>query len=105
MKTLALVLGLLASSIAFAQTGETTAPAADSGNSSKPEDDAPIGLFITPWRNEPAGRTEEKPARLLQADLTPIDQVVFERQVQYNDALEAHAAKKSAKAAEKPAAP
>lgn len=103
MKTLAFALALLATP-AWAQTAPDTAtpPAADS--TAKPDDDTPIGLFITPWRNEIAGRSEDRPARLLQADLSPIDKVVFERQVEYYDALEAHAAKK-AKPAEKAAAP
>lgn len=54
-------------------------------------DDSPIGLFIMPWRNSAAQKDIDRPARLLQNDLSPIDQVVFDRQVEYHDVLEAHA--------------
>ena len=94
MKSFMLVLTLSFSGLAFAQDA---APAANTAPST--EDDAPIGLFITPWRNEAATRTEDRPARLLQADLSPIDQTVFDRQVIYYDVLEAHSAKKAAAAA------
>ena len=56
-------------------------------------DDSPIGLFIMPWRDSAAEKDIDRPARLLQAEMAPIDPIVFERQVEYYDALDAHANK------------
>jgi hypothetical protein len=56
-------------------------------------DDSPIGLFIMPWRNSSAEKDIDRPARLLQGDMSPIDQVVFDRQTEYFDVLEEHAKK------------
>jgi hypothetical protein len=51
------------------------------------ERESPIGLYITPWRNSYAEQDIDRPARLLQVDLSPVDRVVFSRQVEYFDAL------------------
>ena len=45
------------------------------------------GLFITPWHNASAEDDIDRPARLLQEELMPIDEDVFVRQVEYNEAL------------------
>lgn len=89
----------------------TTPPAANSKGAApaaaqptvKPAeaDDSPIGLFIMPWRNSAAQKDIDRPARLMQADMAPIDPLVFERQVEYYDVLEAHA-NKTAKTESKP---
>lgn len=50
-------------------------------------EDAPFGLDIYPWRESPAERDIDRPARLLQEQALPIDRVVFERQLEYYDAL------------------
>lgn len=71
-------------SAAAPKSGEKPAAAAD---------DSPIGLFIMPWRNSTAEKDIDRPARLLQGDMSPIDQVVFDRQTEYFDVLEAHAKK------------
>jgi hypothetical protein len=55
--------------------------------------DSPIGLFIMPWRNSSAEKDIDRPARLLQGDMSPIDQAVFDRQTEYFDVLEAHTKK------------
>jgi hypothetical protein len=63
------------------------------------ERESPIGLYITPWRNSYAEQDIDRPARLLQVDLSPVDRVVFSRQVEYYDALtEARKAKTAPKA-------
>jgi hypothetical protein len=63
------------------------------------ERESPIGLYITPWRNAYAEQDIDRPARLLQVDLSPVDRVVFSRQVEYFDALaEARKAKTAPKA-------
>lgn len=51
------------------------------------ERESPIGLFITPWRNAFAEKDIDRPARLLQEELLPIDEKVFVRQVEYYEAL------------------
>lgn len=51
------------------------------------ERESPIGLYITPWRNAYSEQDIDRPPRLLQVDMSPIDKVVFARQVEYYDAL------------------
>jgi hypothetical protein len=51
------------------------------------ERESPIGLFITPWRNATPEREADRPARLLQEQMLPIDRTVFERQLEYYEAL------------------
>ncbi|HSW11916.1 MAG TPA: hypothetical protein VLI06_03680 [Solimonas sp.] len=51
------------------------------------ERESPIGLYITPWRNANPERDIDRPARLLQEEMLPIDRTVFERQLEYYDAL------------------
>lgn len=77
----------------------------DSGTTIVGERESPIGLYITPWRNAYSEQDIDRPARLLQVDVAPIDRTVFARQVEYYSALtEAAEAKKAAPAAA-PAAP
>lgn len=75
----------------------------DSGTTIVGERESPIGLYITPWRNAYAEQDIDRPARLLQVDMSPIDREVFARQVEYYDALTAAAQAK--KAPSKPVAP
>ncbi len=51
------------------------------------ERESPIGLFITPWRNASAEKDIDRPARLLQEELLPMDEDVFVRQTEYYEAL------------------
>lgn len=51
------------------------------------ERESPIGLYITPWRESRAESGMDRPARLLQEKLTPIDEAVFVRQIEYHNAL------------------
>lgn len=70
----------------------------DSGTTIVGERESPIGLYITPWRNAYAEQDIDRPARLLQVDMSPIDRDVFARQIEYHDALTAAAQAKAAPA-------
>jgi len=54
------------------------------------EQEAPIGLYIMPWRQSQAQAGLDRPARLLDEALLPLDLDVFKRQVEYHRALSAH---------------
>jgi hypothetical protein len=54
------------------------------------EQESPIGLYIMPWRNSAAEGGLDRPARLLDEALLPLDQDVFRRQVEYHRALSEH---------------
>ncbi len=92
-----LIAGLLAASAAFAQDEmpsigspkpAATNKAADAaGTTIIGERESPIGLYITPWRESRAEQDMDRPARLLQEKLVPIDEVVFVRQIEYYNAL------------------
>jgi len=68
-----------------AKPQSTKAPA--SGTTIIGERESPIGLYITPWRDARPEADIDRPARLLQEDLRPIDEKVFLRQVEYHRAL------------------
>lgn len=74
----------------------------DPGTTIVGERESPIGLYITPWRNAFAEQDIDRPPRLMQLDMLPIDRDVLARQVEYYDALKAAAAAKSAARAPKP---
>ncbi len=54
------------------------------------EQESPIGLYIMPWRNSAAEGGLDRPARLLDEALLPLDENVFRRQVEYHRALSEH---------------
>jgi hypothetical protein len=58
-----------------------------SGTTIVGERESPIGLYITPWRNAYAEQDIDRPARLLQVDMSPVDRDVFARQLEYYAAL------------------
>ncbi len=58
------------------------------------EGESPLGLYLTPWRESRPEKDIDRPARLLQEDMRPIDKDVFERQVEYYDALSGAAKRK-----------
>lgn len=66
---------------------------AASGTTVIGEQDSPIGLYITPWRNSAAAGGLDRPARLLDEALLPLDPDVFKRQVEYHRALSEHLSK------------
>jgi len=54
------------------------------------EQESPIGLYIMPWRQSAAQAGLDRPARLLDEALMPLDPEVFKRQVEYHRALSEH---------------
>ena len=54
------------------------------------EQESPIGLYIMPWRQSQSQAGLERPARLLDEALLPLDPDVFKRQVEYHRVLSAH---------------
>jgi hypothetical protein len=65
-----------------------TRPAADeAGTTIIGERESPIGLYIMPWRESPPESGMDRPARLLQEKLLPVDEQVFIRQIEYHNAL------------------
>ena len=58
------------------------------------EGESPLGLLLTPWIDSRPEKDIDRPARLLQEDMRPIDKDVFERQVEYYDALSGAAKRK-----------
>jgi hypothetical protein len=54
------------------------------------EQESPIGLYIMPWRQSAATAGLDRPARLLDEALLPLDLDVFKRQVDYHRTLSAH---------------
>lgn len=119
MRTLFLLTVLALSGPAFAQTdakakapatAEDDQPALDTTAKVKAAEDgglgttvitgegeSPLGLYLTPWRDSKPEKDIDRPARLLQEDLRPIDKDVFERQTQYYEALTGAAKGKAAK--------
>lgn len=73
-----------------------TAPTANTsaGTTIFGERESPIGLYITPWRDARPEDNIDRPARLLQEKMRPIDRAVFNRQVEYHEALSAALKKK-----------
>jgi len=97
MKRLALAFALLLPALALAQTG---APPAQPGKKTTSgivgalsgEHEAPLGLYIVPWRNSDAAGGPGRPARMMDEALTLHDDEVFDRQVEYYRALSEHLA-------------
>lgn len=86
--------------LSFAVTAQEPAPAVTdpaAGTTIVGEDESPMGLFIMPWRNSGADAGLDKPARLLDEALLPLDRDVFRRQVEYYTTLSEHSAQQSAK--------
>jgi hypothetical protein len=53
------------------------------------DQESPIGLYITPWKDEYAERGLDRPARLLDEALLPIDPATFRRQIEYYNTITA----------------
>ena len=70
---------------------QSSAPAqAGGGTQVIGEQESPIGLYIMPWRQSAAEGGLDRPARLLEDQLLPLDPDVFRRQVEYHRALSEH---------------
>jgi hypothetical protein len=103
--TLLLGAALLAAAPVFAQTA-TPAPAAEPeagpaanvdpdsngtpGTTIVGDKESPIGLYLTPWKNEYADRDMDRAAQFQQGDLKLVDPQVFDRQIQYYDRINAY---------------
>lgn len=72
---------------ALAQTEDD--PLRLEGSTIRGDQELPIGLYITPWRDSEPEQGIDKPARLLDEALVPIDPDAFRRQMLYWQALEA----------------
>lgn len=66
---------------------DATASAKDDGTTIIGERESPIGLYITPWRNAFSQQDIDRPPRLLEVNLEPVDPIVLGRQVEYYHAL------------------
>lgn len=71
-----------------AATPPAEAPAADAdsspiGTNIFGDKESPIGLYITPWKNAYAEKGLDRPARLLDEAVEPIDPGTFRRQMEY----------------------
>lgn len=94
MRTLLLAAAALAfGSNAFAQDADS---APRSGTSIVGERESPIGLYITPWRKSAPEQDIDRPARLLDETIEPLDPDVFRRQTEYHHTLTNHRAAKAA---------
>jgi hypothetical protein len=67
--------------------------------------ESPIGLYITPWKDEFAERGLDRPARLLDEALLPIDPATFRRQIEYYDTITTYRRSQRAAAAAKQQTP
>jgi hypothetical protein len=52
--------------------------------------ESPIGLYLTPWKNEYAERGMDRPAQFVQEKMAPIDPRVFARQLEYDTAIDTY---------------
>lgn len=95
MRVLSLAAALVLSvSTVAAQDEGTNSPR--SGTSIVGERESPIGLYITPWRKSAAEADIDRPARLLDVAIEPLDSDVFLRQTEYYHTLNNHRAAKAA---------
>ncbi len=69
------------------------------------DQESPIGLYITPWKDEYAERGLDRPARLLDEALLPIDPATFRRQIEYYETIAAYRRSQRAAGAGKPQSP
>lgn len=71
-------------------SAEAPIPAdATSGTTIVGDQESPIGLYITPWKDDYAERGLDRPARLVDEALEPIDPATFRRQIEYYETITA----------------
>lgn len=70
-----------------APSAKAPVAAVEEGTTIVGERESPIGLYITPWKNSFAEKELDRPARLLQEELLPLDRAVFLRGIEYYEAL------------------
>ena len=49
--------------------------------------ESPLGLYLTPWKNEYAERGMDRPPQNFQESMAPVDPKVLDRQRDYYDAI------------------
>lgn len=77
---------------AAAAPGSASAPIpadATSGTTIVGDQESPIGLYITPWKDDYAERGLDRPARLVDEAMEPIDPATFRRQIEYYETITA----------------
>lgn len=67
--------------VAVTETGE------EIGTTIVGDQESPIGLYITPWKDDYAERGLDRPARLLDEAMEPIDPATFRRQIEYYETI------------------
>jgi hypothetical protein len=86
MKRIVLCALLMAST----PTGATEEPPAEAaGTTIVGERESALGLYLAPWQNEAASDLDRPPG-LLDVPLQRLDAARFERQVQYQEAIDAY---------------
>ncbi len=88
----------LVSLAVFSMTAAAQNPSAGEGPGTTVigDQESPMGLYIMPWRNSSSDPGLDKPARLLDEAMLPMDRDVFRRQTEYFQTLQAHRAKQAA---------
>lgn len=77
-----------ASTVSPAAAAPVSTPTPDGiGTTIFGEQEAPIGLYITPWKDDYAERGLDRPARLLDEAMEPIDPATFRRQIEYYETI------------------
>ncbi len=103
---------VIAASLLLACAAQAQAPAApvspaseqpavstDTGGTTVVGDrESPIGLYITPWRNDAPEAELDRPARFLEEQLLPLDADVFRRQIEYFNTISTHLGNRSGSA-------
>jgi hypothetical protein len=78
-------------SVAPPETMASPAPVAQSGGEDGTtvvgDKEAPIGLYITPWKDEYAQHGLDRPARFVDVDTAPIDPDTFQRRINYYNVI------------------
>ena len=91
--TLVCSLSLTGQALAQAPKASDEAPAVKTdqeGTTVVGDRESPIGLYITPWRNDTPEVALDRPARFLEEQLLPIDADVFRRQIEYYNTITDH---------------
>ena len=73
-----------------AKPGAPSSKQGDVGTNVFGEDEAPLGLDITPWKENGAQNGLDRPARLLEESPARVDPDVFERRIDYYDTITAY---------------
>ncbi len=87
-RTLSLSLLVLCSINAWAQDNDSAVELG--GTTIIGDRELPIGLYISPWRSATPEGDIDRPSRYVSVGQDPLDAEVFERQIEYYEALDAY---------------